>query len=233
MNWLLIIIAGVLLLCVLHGYRKGFLRILFSLVSLALSIAFVAIATPYICDFLENHTKLQAAIEEKCISHMEASADKTMEETLSDKEQSFQDAGIALPDGIWEKILGQGIGTANTALKESGLYESIAETVAHFVINGIAFFLALLIASVFVFIIGRMLGVVGRMPVIRDVNHVLGGITGFVQGMIIIWLILYLIAVGCTSSLGQTAIACIGQSKILTWLYNNNPLLYLIMIYFG
>ena len=68
MNWLLIIIAGVLLLCVLHGYRKGFLRILFSLVSLALSIAFVAIATPYICDFLENHTKLQAAIEEKCIN---------------------------------------------------------------------------------------------------------------------------------------------------------------------
>ena len=66
MNWLLIGVLAVIIICVMYGYWKGFIRILFSLISIVVLVAFVTISTPYIAKFLEENTSLQTTIEEKC-----------------------------------------------------------------------------------------------------------------------------------------------------------------------
>ena len=52
MNWLLIIIVLLLALCVVNGYRKGFLRMMYSMVSWVIMFVLVTWATPYINTFL-------------------------------------------------------------------------------------------------------------------------------------------------------------------------------------
>ena len=43
MNWLLIIIVLLLALCVVNGYRKGFLRMMYSMVSWVIMFALVTV----------------------------------------------------------------------------------------------------------------------------------------------------------------------------------------------
>lgn len=47
MNWLLIIIVLLLALCVVNGYRKGFLRMMYSMVSWVIMFALVTYDAVY------------------------------------------------------------------------------------------------------------------------------------------------------------------------------------------
>ena len=66
MNWLLIIIVLLLALCVVNGYRKGFLRMMYSMVSWVIMFALVTWATPYINTFLRDNTSIDQTIDVYC-----------------------------------------------------------------------------------------------------------------------------------------------------------------------
>lgn len=235
MNWLLIGVLAVIVICVMYGYWKGLIHILYSLISIVILMAFVTISTPYIGKFIEENTSLQATIEEKCIEHIKSSAEKnmgdTLEEQTSDRQKMLEDAGIQLPSGIWENLLDSGIGAADKVLEESGMYQTLASGMSHFIVNGIASLTAFAIGIVILFVIARLLNLVSKLPVIREVNHFLGVLAGLVLGMVLVWIFLYLVAIFCTSPFGIAMTDYIQRSTVLTWLYNHNLVLYLIMMY--
>ncbi|EET58424.1 hypothetical protein BRYFOR_09654 [Marvinbryantia formatexigens DSM 14469] len=66
MNLLTIIVIIIFAISVLHGYRRGFIKSLASMVSIVLSIVLVNIATPYVTEFLKTQTPLYDYILEKC-----------------------------------------------------------------------------------------------------------------------------------------------------------------------
>ena len=253
MNWLLVGVLFTLAFCTIKGYQKGFIRVAFSLVSFFLVIAFVTWAEPYISDYLENNTGIYTAIQEKCEEQLKKSVENGA--NAEEKEQATQDvenagestgadpsaeegnepksslemAGIVLPKAWEQQLIDHGIGVADQFLENSGVYTQIAEILAHYIISGIAFFLAYVIAVVLLKVISRLLNLVSRLPVIHGVNKMLGVAAGFIQGMLYVWLFFYLIAICCTSSFGIQMNRYIDQSSLLTWLYNNNPLLGLLM----
>lgn len=231
MNWLLIIVLIGMAICIWNGYRKGFLRILLSLVSIVVTVIFVTIATPYISEYLENHTSISKAIEEKCLEYIELSAEEKLEGEAEDKQKLLEEAGLSLPSGIWEELVSSGTHAADQVLEETGVYTSLAQTMASFIVNGIAFFIALIIAIIVMAILVRVLNLVSKVPVIKQANHILGVAAGFVQGVLYLWLFFYLVAVTCTSEFGLMMIDYIYKSNLLTYLYNNNLLLYIIMGY--
>ena len=52
MNWVLLLVLLILGYNIIRGYRKGFLRIVYSLVSWVIVLTFVTVATPYINTYL-------------------------------------------------------------------------------------------------------------------------------------------------------------------------------------
>ena len=46
MNWLLLVVVGLILFCAIRGWRRGLLRILYSLISVILLIGLISYATP-------------------------------------------------------------------------------------------------------------------------------------------------------------------------------------------
>lgn len=235
MNWLLIGVLAVIILCVMYGYWKGFIRILFSLISIVVLMAFVTISTPYVAKFLEENTSLQTMIEEKCLERIRASAEKNIEDKLesqnTDRQKMLEDAGISLPDGIWEDLLDAGIGATDKVMEQSGMYQTLAENMSHFIVNGIASLAALIVGVIALFVIARLLNLMSKLPVIREVNHFLGVLAGLMLGLAVVWIFLYLVAIFCTSPFGLLMTNYIQQSVVLTWLYNHNLILYLILMY--
>ncbi len=71
MNWMLIIVVIIFLIAIFRGWRRGLLRLLFSLVSIIVLIALFSALNPYISTFLKDHTGLYARIEEWCAGMFE------------------------------------------------------------------------------------------------------------------------------------------------------------------
>ena len=251
MNWLLVGVLFTLIFCTIKGYQKGFIRVAFSLVSFFLVIAFVVWAEPYISSYLEKNTEISETIQQKCEEQLRISAqnnteqqdlvqqgeegqnsDQQMAENQNAQAESLKVAGIILPKALEQPLVAQGIGAADQILESSGVYAEIAKTLAHFIISGISFFLAFIVAVILVRAISGILNLVSHLPIIHGVNKMLGIAAGFVQGIFYVWLFFYLIAICCTSSFGMLMNRYIDQSSFLTYLYQNNLLLQILMQFF-
>ena len=97
MNWLLIVILIVFLLMIIHGWRKGLLRILFSLIAILVLIGLVSFATPHVSGFLKEHTGLYTMIEERCTQKIQTQVESDVEEGAN---TASSVAGISLPEKV-------------------------------------------------------------------------------------------------------------------------------------
>ena len=95
MNWFLIFVVVVLAGFTLNGYRKGFIKVAFSLISIIVTILLVSVITPYVSDFLENHTPVYNIINEKCIESIKNSFN---ENNISEASTDEKEEWI---DGLW------------------------------------------------------------------------------------------------------------------------------------
>lgn len=227
MNGLEIIVFGIIAVSCFMGYRVGFLRVIYSLFSWLLVLAFVTWSTPYLTTFLENNTSMQSVIEQKCISYLEERAQKYSKE----KAQEAADEEIWLPQDIADEIAGFTGEAVSRILQTSSVYEEIAKVIAHSIIEGIAFFIAFIIAGIFSHWINGMLNLVAHLPVLHGVNKALGAALGSIKGLLIVWLLFYVITLFRTSEIGTEILIGIKESPLILFLYKNNILMQIIMIF--
>lgn len=71
MNWLLIVVGFIFLVCIISGIIRGFLRIIISLAATAATIALVIFLTPYTTQALYKWTPIDEMIQDKCEEAME------------------------------------------------------------------------------------------------------------------------------------------------------------------
>ena len=233
MNWVLIVVMLLLIWEMMRGYRRGLLRTIYSLVSWVIVLVIVTLATPHIDAYLIEHTTLYDKIEAYCETSVRKNAQNKIEQQAADGsgEDPIAELGIKLPEGVWNDVLEKTGTVADEFLETSGVYNEVAKGVAGFIVEGISFFIALVIARIIVHLISRFLGVVSRIPVIRGINKTLGIFAGAIYGLILVWIAFYLVALGSTSELGGMIISYIYQNPLLTFLYENNFVITIIMQY--
>lgn len=232
MNWVLLLVLLILGYNIIRGYKKGFLRIIYSLVSWVIVFTFVTVATPYINTYLIEHTTLYEQIEKQCSEQIKKSAEekqKSVQNENSLDNQELSQLGIMLPDSVVNDIFEKTGNMAGEIIEQSGLYDEIAKQIAEFVVEGIAFLIALVTAWTIVHIIARALRIVSRIPVLSGVNRTLGIFAGGIYGLILVWIGFYVIAVTSTSEMGGVLVTYIYQSNLLKYLYENNAILTIII----
>lgn len=234
MNVLTIVVLAVIALCAYGGYRQGFLRVVYSLAGWILVLGIVTFSSPYITRFLEENTKIQDSIREKCLEHLKDS-DGEKSERPEDWEKEDENSPLynsLLPDTVVENIVSSAAEGTEEFLESSGFYENIADSISHFILEGISFFTAFLLASVLVRCVMGVLDIVSHLPVVKDVNKALGVMAGGMKGLIIVWLAFYLLAVCITNEFAREIYTYVEESPILLFLYHNNILLHFLLMFF-
>lgn len=255
MNWLLLSVVVLLAGCMVAGYWKGFLRIAYSLVAWILIFVFVTWSKPYINDFLRTQTTIYEKIEEHCEESIRRTTEEQIEESagavIEDVENAVSGgtstgdavpggmsdgaldklAGLEmqLPEQVLEKIIDSTSEAADEFFESSGIYTQISQGMADFILDGISFFIALAAACLLSAIISRVLGIVSKIPILSGVNRFLGLFAGIINGLLIVWVAFYFIALCSSSELGTALVSYIYESEFLTALYENNLVLTLIM----
>lgn len=239
MNIFLIVVLIILAASMIWGYWRGFVRITFSLVAMILMIVLVSWATPYITDFLKANTTIYENLVERCAQEIQDTAEEGMANTIEDtagdlaSETKKVSDNIQLPQ-LWVEQIMEKVGvTVSQNMENSGVYRQIGEYIADWILRGISFFAAFLLTAIFLKLIVGLLDIIAKLPLIKGVNRLLGGVAGLVQGIVIVWLLLFFVTIACTTQFGMSIQQYINESKILTYLYQHNGIIYFINYVFG
>lgn len=230
MNWVLILVIAILAGYTLTGYAKGFLKIVYSLISWVVILVFVSIATPHIHDYLKNNTDIYNKVVAYCEEAIREKAEQEIEESDGDmpaltENELFAAIAEKLPEDLLQNIKEQAEELTGDLMENYGLYEKTAVTMADLVLKGISTIAAMLAGAILSAFISVILGFIAKLPLIGFANRILGLAAGAANGLLIVWLAFYLVAVLCTTQMGSEVITHINANEFLTYLYENNPIL--------
>ena len=236
MNWVLILVIVVLAGYTIAGYAKGFLKIVYSLISWLLMFVFVIGATPYIENYLRNETELYQNLVSYCEEKVRTQTESQIETegngaTSSIIEENEILAMIMdnLPQEAIEQILNQTSEAANELIESYDIYGKAAVSMAELMLKGISFVVALIAGGILSAIIVKLIGFISHLPLIGFANSVLGLAAGAVNGLIVIWVAFYLVAAWSTTEFGATILSYIYANEFLIALYEKNIILSILM----
>lgn len=226
MDWLYITVMGYIVVSALRGYHKGFLRVIYSVVSLAAAVVFVAVAAPMLRDVLLESTNLAKQIETGSEKYVRRQIEKKLEDDSFTVNKGLLWA--TLPEK-YQKQLDHAASAAIPELLESqGIYKKMAKTIAQICISVLAFFLSLIVILLILFIIGRKLDLFSKKPGIHLVNMIFGFFAGVLKAFLVIWVVFLMLEMTKILPVSTTLIGQIQENGVLRGLYDQNPLLKLI-----
>ncbi len=247
MNWVLIAVIVILAGYTLTGYAKGFLKIVYSLISWIVMLAFVIFATPYI----ENYLKTETELYNKVVVYCEDTLRRQVQEELGNmnisgvensltENELFTAIADKLPDNLLEEVksktseMTDGLKEktneiANELIETKGIYGKTAVAIADLFLQGVSTVIAMILGAIVSIFISLLLGFIGKLPIIGFANQILGLVAGAVNGLLIIWIAFYLVTVMSTTELGSMVISHIYASPFLIYIYENNVLLSILM----
>ena len=230
MNWVLILVLAILAGYTLTGFAKGFLKIVYSLVSWIIILVFVVCATPHIQNYLKNDTDIYNKVVAYCEEAIREQAEQEMEENGGDvsaltENELFAAIAEKLPEDLLENIKEQTDEITGELIENYGLYDKTAVALADLFLQGVSTLAAMIAGAIVSALISVVLGFIAKLPLIGFANKVLGLAAGAANGLLIVWIAFYLVAVLCATQLGSTIITHIYASEFLTFLYENNLVL--------
>lgn len=224
MNWLFWVVAALIAFQVIDGFHKGFIRKSVSALSLVVTLVLVTRVTPHVTAFIGEKTSLQDSLQETC---SEMFLDEEYNQDVK-TDQVLMIENMNLPENIKEMLLENNHGEAYELLAVNDFHEYVGAYLANMIINAMAYLIAFVIVWTAIKVILLALDVVTMLPVLHGINKLAGGVLGFVQGIVLTWVIFLLGAVLCNGQMGQQFINLIRENEFLTLLYDYNMIMTIV-----
>lgn len=220
MNWLLIIVAAIIIINALIGRKVGFIKTVFSMVSITIAIILTIWISPNVNKALSSNETFYKKITQ--------GIDKMLTLQMEDQKQPDEISIISelpIPKSLKESLLKNNTKENYTAMAIGSFKEYINTYLTNIVINAISFILTFLIALTALWVLSIMLNIISKLPLLNTVNKTAGLAVGFIQGLVIVWVLFIFLTAFSGLTFGATAMEMIEESKLLSILYNNNLLL--------
>ena len=189
----------------LFGFKKGLVRSVVGILSLAASAVLAWLLYPVISDILAS-----------------LGIKMTLTENIQESLSGYIGGGEELA------MLPQGIRTAI----ESGsmeLVSSAAGTAAQIALNIIAFIAVLIVSRIIIQIAAKLLNIITRLPVIGLFNRAAGMLLGALQGVAVVYIILAIIYATAPMDGGTKMNSMIEESALASVMYENNPIVDVVL----
>lgn len=227
MNWLFIVVAIFWIIMAIVGIKKGFLRMLYSISALLISLILTFILYSQVADIICENTQFDEFLYEKYTSYIEETESDEEKEDTSFIIKMAESMSIDTEDETFKSIaelVETKTEDANETVNEitSEIKHTLAVKLATMTINVVSFILTLLIIGLILLIILNVIKVIEKIPVIKGMNRFLGFLLGAGMGLLIIWLFFAFITVLAATSFGNNCLQCISENEFLTWIYKVN-----------
>ena len=196
MNHIDIILAAILLLFAIFGYRRGLVKTLYRLVSFFIAIFIAWTLYPHVADFLRQ-TALFPTIQNAIANTL------NLEEYVRNQAATGSAAiidNLPLPAALQQLLHNNYNPDMFEILRVSTLEEYISGFFANIIINAIAIVAVYLLTIIILTVVGAALDIVSKLPVINTLNRLSGFVVGLILGGVVIWLGLMVIIIFAASN---------------------------------
>lgn len=234
MSWLFWILLVLFALFVIQGVRKGLVRTAVSMVFFILVIVAVSWLNPYVSDFIREKTRWQEQIRERTESLLAEGLSESApegQEDLGNQEEFIRE--LPLPDGMKDLLIENNTLEGYQTLAADTFADYLSGYIAYGIINGIAFIISFIIAIILIRLILYAVDLLTDLPVISGINRLGGALLGAVQGLLWLWIIFLVITVLYDTAVGGILMDQINGDPVLSWLYDRNYLMNIIMRLFS
>lgn len=216
-----VIVLLIILIFGFVGYKRGFVKTAFGMASFFVAIILAFCLYKVAAYTLAERTEIDEWIYNTIAGKVTQEETQTSNDLENKKEsQSLEEAVKNLPENMKEQL---GLDEVKDQTKAI-----VAERVTEIALNIISFVGIYVVARIALAIVCFVLDKLMLLPVLKQVNEIMGLIIGIVQGLLGICMVLAIITF-LTSICGMDAIiAYINNSVIAKFLYENNFIIYLL-----
>lgn len=212
-----------------RGYKHGLVRTLIRLVGCILALVIAALLSRPVAEGIFD-TFLQENIEATVAESVSATAGKTVEEhiaaALDVLPESVQNV---LDNAGWVERAAEGVDDsmddAEAALAAS-IVQNMVRPVAVALISMLALLVLFVLLMIAVSLLSKVIGALFNIPVIKQINGVLGAVIGLLEGVLIAIVITALLQITAASSdkEGWITEEDIDDTILVSQMAENNPI---------
>ncbi len=228
MNWLTIVVIGFIILMIAVGYQRGFIKIALSLISMIITLFLTSFFTPHVKNFLLEETKIETSIQAEVGSYFdEIIGDSMAQLTVGQQMKAIEN--LPLPNSILQTLKENNNSAIYETLGVDTFSDYISGYLTQMIMSAIAFVLTFILVFVVIRIVFFALNIISHLPIIKGINKLLGGALGFIQGILILWILALILTAFSGTEWGIELMRMVQESQLLSAIYNNNILMKIIV----
>lgn len=220
MNWLLVVVLLILLGNAVIGMKVGFIKTVFSLVSLILALILTIWISPMVKNYMMGNEKFYNGVATKVEKLLPFG-----EEEIIEEEQSKAIEGLSVPKSIKEGLLKNNTVESYKEMAITGFTQYVSRYITGVIINSLSFIATFIAILLLLLVIFMALDLISKLPLLNQVNKTAGLLAGLVHGLLLVWLFFILLNVFGGTAFGQSVMKLVGENEVLSIIYNNNVLL--------
>lgn len=230
MNWLLITICAIIIVCGAVGYCKGLIRMAFSILAVVIAAILTGMLTPTISNALYQNESIYGGVynivqRNITMSELEAELNETDVEGVDIKKYAQETVDkLNLPDSIKDNIMDKVDISDDPKATLEEVNKSICTCITRMIINALVYVVVFVLVTIIIRALFKTMNLIGRMPIIRELNKMTGMIGGLALGVAVTYIFFAVIIIFTNTPFGSSAMECIENSEILGWLYDTNPI---------
>lgn len=218
------------------GYSRGFLKMVYRLLSWLVVLLVVMVLAPFIENSIKSNEGIYNKIVVCCEDIIRDRADSDTEDIALKEKEADEEVAVGeneflasllekLPPELMEDIKLQTEEFAGGVMEKYGIYNMVAVAMADLFIRAASNLVALLVGASLSKFLSIVLKYIMELPLVGFTNKVLGMAGGAANGVLIVWIAFYVVALSCTMEWGSNMIRYIYASKFLTYIYEHNLVL--------
>ena len=231
-TWLGIAVLALIAAACIMGFRKGFVKEIVSVFFMLISFLLVWAVNPYVNTFVKEYTPVYDTIQDQCQTLVSEQIGN--KKTLDKEEQNQVMENMELPDLLKNALVENNTAETYRYLAVSTFTEYISDSLAVMAVNGISFLISFVLSAAVIKLLGFILNVLTKLPVINGINKIAGAAVGGIKCIIFIWIAFLVLTLLCNTTLGQQGMALIQQDAFLNFLYSQNVFVKVFMsVFYG
>ncbi len=223
MNWLTFVIILLFAFCFWLGMKKGLIKMVYSIGILIAGFVLTIVLSPVVSSFLHHNDSIYQFVYQAVEENISLEGKgKTL------RQENLMIDNLPLPEMLRQKLKENNNEEVYQAMAVTSFKTYIYKYVTNMILNGISYFSVYLCITIILCIVGKALDLVSKLPVLKELNQLAGGIIGLVQALLMFWLFCTILAIFSNTQWAQNLYKMINESIILSTLYNGNFLMKII-----
>ena len=203
---IVILIFGVIMAAA--GWKRGFIKMVLSTLAVVIAFAGAWLTGPPVSSFIVENTTVDEKIEEKITDKIGEAADL---ETALDS--------LPLPEVLKERL------TESLDQAADSHARSLARETAGFAVSASVCVLLFIVFLILLKVIIKVTDLITKLPVIHQLNGLLGLALGLLEAWLIINIVFLLLTTLVQAKWGTEILNQISANPLTAWLYEHNFLL--------